>query len=229
MAHMIQRSGKSSEKSNFAQTCNLLSQYLKENGSLGNIITHGISSNLEANKDSEASRTPVKTLNLLSSMTNKAESASGHNSVLSENMKSMEFLPQFVGNFRKSSKADNPGTAQLTIFYRGQVITFDDLTAEKANEIISLACKSNNSALPSSSSKVREEFQLRPQVYGPDLPIARRASLHRFLEKRKERVASNAPYQINHSSASSRPGSEQRSDMFNDLEHQSSKQLELKL
>jgi jasmonate ZIM domain-containing protein len=226
MANLIHRFG---EKSNFAQTCNLLSQYLKERGSFGNFNL------VEANKGQEVSRTHATTLNLLPSMENKAENSSRLNSVPSENIKSMEFLPQFVGDFtsnvpadlmRKSSRVDNPETAQMTIFYRGKVISFDDFPAEKANEIISLACKANNST-PPSLNKVRERFQLRPQVNGSDLPIARRVSLHRFLEKRKDRVASNAPYQINHPSSQARP--EQRNDVFIDLECPSSKQLELKL
>ncbi|KAJ4883800.1 Protein TIFY 10B [Raphanus sativus] len=41
---------------------------------------------------------------------------------------------------------------------------------------------------------------------GNELPIARRASLHRFLEKRKDRISSKAPYQIDGSTeASSKP------------------------
>ncbi|ONK66072.1 uncharacterized protein A4U43_C06F3870 [Asparagus officinalis] len=32
------------------------------------------------------------------------------------------------------------------------------------------------------------------------MPMARRASLHRFLEKRKDRINSRAPYQLNDSS-----------------------------
>ncbi|KAL2321918.1 hypothetical protein Fmac_026297 [Flemingia macrophylla] len=32
-----------------------------------------------------------------------------------------------------------------------------------------------------------------------DLPLAKKASLHRFLEKRKDRIAARAPYQTNKS------------------------------
>lgn len=37
--------------------------------------------------------------------------------------------------------AKEPKAAQFTIFYRGQVIVFDDFPAEKAKEIISFASK----------------------------------------------------------------------------------------
>ncbi|KAE8680999.1 Pectin lyase-like superfamily protein isoform 1 [Hibiscus syriacus] len=36
-----------------------------------------------------------------------------------------------------------------------------------------------------------------------DLPIARRVSLHRFLEKRKDRITSKAPYQLSNSTSGS--------------------------
>ena len=36
-------------------------------------------------------------------------------------------------------------TAQMTIFYRGQVLVFDDLPAEKAREIITVATKGSSS------------------------------------------------------------------------------------
>ncbi|MQM10916.1 hypothetical protein Taro_043814 [Colocasia esculenta] len=44
-----------------------------------------------------------------------------------------------------------------------------------------------------------------PQPAASDLPIARRVSLNRFLEKRKDRITAKAPYQVNASSGA--PGS----------------------
>lgn len=43
-----------------------------------------------------------------------------------------------------------PKAAQLTIFYAGQVIVFDDFPADKVNEIMSLASKGTSQS-PNSS------------------------------------------------------------------------------
>lgn len=89
---------------------------------------------------------------------------------------------------------------QMTIFYRGQVLVFDDFPAEKVTEIMLLANrgisqdtsfadrKVDNAAAGSStpsSSNLGPDRQAA--IGGSDMPIARRASLHRFLEKRKDR------------------------------------------
>lgn len=144
------------ERSNFAQTCNLLSQYLKEKRSQ---YLHGDTFGMKP-----ASTTPA-TMNLLNSM---------------ESSPAPSPAPSPVGLV-----PDQPRSAPMTIFYGGQVLVFSDLSAEQAKEIMGFATK-GSSVVPKTETKTPVQQQ-QPQAVGSDLPIARRASLHKFLAKRKER------------------------------------------
>ncbi|XP_047967866.1 protein TIFY 10A-like [Salvia hispanica] len=131
-------------RSNFSQTCNLLSQYLKENGGFGDL----------------------------------------------------NFTPNFPQSSIGSVNPDqNPKAGkeigQMTIFYAGKVIVLNDIPAEKAKEIINLATTTNNYAAVS--------------PLGSDLPIARKNSLARFLEKRRDRVAGAAPYKASKPAVKAEP------------------------
>ncbi|KAJ8751090.1 hypothetical protein K2173_016271 [Erythroxylum novogranatense] len=231
---------RSPEKASFSHRCSLLSQYLKEKGSFGD-LSLGMTCNIEANGNVNAiadmMRSPATTMNLF-----PPGDVQNLNSGGSRSFRPMELFPQHTGlkddlqkkndSEVKKSASPEPQAAQMTIFYAGKVIVFDDFPADKAKEIMALAGKGSsqmhnsfptipaktqpvfpsnitkgptecNNSVPSSSnaipnfgnSVIQERPQAFPQPIAGDLPIARRASLHRFLEKRKDRITSKAPYQ----------------------------------
>lgn len=74
--------------------------------------------------------------------------------------------------------------AQLTIFYGGRVLVLDQCPADKVTALLRLAARG---AEPTGACG-----ELAPAT---DLPVARKASLQRFMEKRKGRLATRAePY-----------------------------------
>ncbi|CAH9106398.1 unnamed protein product [Cuscuta epithymum] len=195
------------QKSNFSQTCTRLSQYLKGRGSFGD-LSLGISRN------SETSGVPpaTQTMNLLPMI-----EKSGHGT------KPMSGFTDFGSTFNKdeaNQKIDSthssvaraePEKSQMTIFYGGEVFVFNDFPAQKAEEILSLARQGNNTQNPNIFSYKNSTFlPAKPaecsatnavaspavQPITSDLPIARRHSLARFLEKRKDRIISKGPYQM---------------------------------
>ncbi|KAK6131775.1 hypothetical protein DH2020_034471 [Rehmannia glutinosa] len=193
-------------RSNFSQTCSLLSQYLKEKGSFGDLKL-GLTQNLETKGS------PTETMNLLP-MIEKSGSGSGSRNI---NMLPALF-PHPAAGRDENHKKPQPETAQMTIFYAGQVIVFDDFPADKAKEIMTLASKSSAAqnrpiaAFPPlhAAQSPAESTNSVPQIvptFGiqerphpsldSDLPIARKNSLARFLEKRKDRITANAPYPVN--------------------------------
>ncbi|GKE95052.1 TIFY 10A-like protein [Tanacetum coccineum] len=84
----------------------------------------------------------------------------------------------------------------MTIFYNGQVVVFDDVSEDRARDVF-LAARGYGPKLVHEADQPNHVQFLRN---GLDLPIARRASLHKFLAKRKERAIARAPYQLHNSS-----------------------------
>ncbi|KAK9113370.1 hypothetical protein Syun_020167 [Stephania yunnanensis] len=64
-----------------------------------------------------------------------------------------------------------------------------------AEEGRSASASDTVSALFAASSPLSDDQKLLETLNGSDLPIARKKSLHRFLEKRKERLTVLPPYE----------------------------------
>ncbi|KAH6830044.1 hypothetical protein C2S53_007986 [Perilla frutescens var. hirtella] len=98
------------------------------------------------------------------------------------------------------SKIEQPksekGNGQMTIFYSGQVIVLNDIPADKAKEIMASAANHSAAvALPQNPAELAIHHAPQLPSLGSDLPIARKNSLARFLEKRKDRITGTTLYQ----------------------------------
>ncbi|KAE8699406.1 Jasmonate-zim-domain protein 6, putative isoform 2 [Hibiscus syriacus] len=236
MSNSGQKSRKALERASFV---NILSQLLKEKRNLGDISV-GTDSKHES-KGIETSRQRAATMNFLPNMDNS-----------SENLKptlvaSNAFSPDIVSLGASTSKEDTNTTtdfrkpakveaknSQLTMFFGGQVVVFNDFPSHKFKEIMdilaSYGCSSACSGVVAETGMEKVNYKIDkvesrnpeipdlnvatttgncppppPQVPagerceygGSDLRIARRNSLHKFFEKRKDRAAARAPYQFN--------------------------------
>ncbi|KAJ4869632.1 Protein TIFY 11A [Raphanus sativus] len=190
------------EKFNFTRRCSLLSRYLKEKGSFGNIdlglVRKPEDLRLPGNSDQQdkqnvmhKANSEIKALNVL-----------GEPSSLSGGKAKATNL----------SEPSDPGSSQLTIFFGGKVLVYNEFPSDKAKEIIQVAkqakpvtevnVQNNNKSNmvlpdlnePSDSADVNQQQQQQNQLVER---IARRASLHRFFAKRKDRAVARAPYQVN--------------------------------
>nr|GMD30392.1 protein TIFY 10B-like isoform X1 [Ipomoea batatas] len=225
-------SGRAPEKSNFVQTCNLLSQFLKGRVSIRD-LSHGIGvANTEASGKFDMSH--CTTMDFLANIEKSSQEdqemapidPNPQNTVVEEGTNA-------AASISKEAPKEAPKAAQLTIFYSGKVMVFDEFPADKARAVMLLASKgspqsarglfqtagedkldqpSDGAAVVPTSAPVdppkpvASPAPLPPPVPptqppaaasgGSDLPIARRSSLHRFLEKRKDRATARAPYQV---------------------------------
>ncbi|OEL21900.1 Protein TIFY 10b [Dichanthelium oligosanthes] len=233
----------------FAVACSLLSRFVRQNGAAAAELGLGIKG------EAEPQRAPA-TMSLLPGA--EAEEAE-------RRKETMELFPQSAGfgvqDAREQEKKEK--SQQLTIFYGGKILVFNDFPADKAKDLMQLASKSSavvqNVGLPqpSAPATVTDNTKVHKAMPAPvsslpvaqaavapkpsrtnasgtyyslssccyccailiqaskyglaslvmliihrirffsfvDMPIARKASLHRFLEKRKDRLNTKTPYQ----------------------------------
>ncbi|KAL5198089.1 hypothetical protein ABZP36_001601 [Zizania latifolia] len=197
--------------SSFAMACSLLSRYVRQNGAAAAELGLGIRG------EAEPQRAPATMSLLPGAEVDEAE----------RKKETMELFPQSAGfglQDAATAREQEQDKRQLTIFYAGKVLVFNDFPADKANGLMQLASKGSpvvqnviapapttvtdntkvNMAVPapvSSLPTVQVDAQKPARANASDLPIARKASLHRFLEKRKDRLNAKTPYQASPSDA----------------------------
>ncbi|KAJ0983789.1 hypothetical protein J5N97_002145 [Dioscorea zingiberensis] len=182
--------GRQEKSSSFSVTCNLLSQYLKkQKGSFGDLMAP------LAHETKDSFKPPI-TMSLLPGVVLEEEHEEYENKeieISEQNAtKTMDLFPKLCSP--QDSKADKSSleNSPLTIIYDGKVLVFDNFPAAKARDLLQIANKGSigtQASIPATAT-----VQQSPNYSG--VPIARRASLHRFLEKRKQRINSKAPYQL---------------------------------
>ncbi|XP_074288388.1 protein TIFY 10B-like [Silene latifolia] len=170
---------------NVARTCNRFSRFLKERRSFGEV---GFTSVITSPKVDQKKSLDLFPLTSSSSNLNFEEST------------------QHLALSRNSAKSkDEPEKTlgSMTIIYDGKVLVFDGLHDEMAQEIVSLASQSV-ATTPQCETSQRNNYTNTTHLTHAlsDLPIARGASLLRFMEKRKDRIAASAPYRVNNSNSS---------------------------
>lgn len=162
-----QLSAKAGAGSRFAVTYGLLRQYMKEQGGSG------------------ATRSLAPAVGVAGLMP-EADAAAAAAEATEERTTVLELFPQQAGTLKdeqqRKRKERADGRAPLTIFYGGKMVVFDDFPAEKAEELMQLA----------GSGNAAQDALGQPSL--TDMPLARKVSLKRFLEKRKNRLTAADPY-----------------------------------
>ncbi|KAK3157512.1 hypothetical protein QOZ80_2AG0123560 [Eleusine coracana subsp. coracana] len=166
----------------FAVTCGLLRQYMTENkhqqsqqqtgGLAGRFLLPPPQEEMEVAEDADA-----RTMQLFPTHADTSQQQQSQN---------------------RLKKQATPPVLPLTIFYEGRVLMFEDFPADKAKELMQLRGGGGGSS-PTRKNEVpvvpQNPAATEPSSLPTDLPIARKASLKRFLQKRKHRIVTTGPYQ----------------------------------
>ncbi|CAN6324072.1 unnamed protein product, partial [Urochloa humidicola] len=169
LLHFTEEEMAAAGSSRFAATCGLLRQYMREQ-QLGGLDA--------------ALRLPP----LVETTMDNDEDTDG---------RTMQLFPTRAGTLSPERPEAAQAKAPLTIMYEGRVLVFEDFPADKAEELMRLA-GGGGSVAPQNEGEqlaVQEKPAANPPPAAlPDLPIARKASLQRFLQKRKHRITATEPY-----------------------------------
>ncbi|XP_056851089.1 protein TIFY 11B-like isoform X2 [Raphanus sativus] len=201
--------GKAPEKSSFSRRCTLLSRYLKEKGSFGNIdisLAHKLDLDLARKSDLRGQQNELKKADISETRTFDVKQKLS----VGEASTSSGGKPSFVDLSEPASVVPEPGNSQLTMIFRDKLMVYE-LPEDKAKEIIEAATEAHRVAVASKNTqKLNMNVSNESKVVIPDLNeptssgtnnddhqtgeqhqvverIARRASLHRFFAKRKDR------------------------------------------
>ncbi|CAM0951511.1 unnamed protein product [Alopecurus aequalis] len=176
------------EKSSFAVTCSLLSRYLREKKG-------GALQGLDMATAVGGAFQPPTTMNLLSGLEEPKP-----NTVDVELLKAPTDNQDAENTMELAAREEH--AQQLTIFYGGKVVVVDNFPSTEVKALLQMANAAGDALDKAASSTAVPQSLPQPEHSNlADLPIARRNSLHRFLEKRKGRIVAKAPYQVNTPSA----------------------------
>ncbi|CAA2972465.1 Hypothetical predicted protein [Olea europaea subsp. europaea] len=163
------RARKAPEKSNFVHTCNLLSQFIKKKGSLRDLNfeigdkVESLESIVKADTSKVAATPRTKFMNNVEkSVQASTEQYMSIEPVPARGMPSSSSNLHNASNKAVTSREAatvESKNAQLTIFYAGKVLVFDDYPAEKVTELAEFAskesCKESHGIL---SNHVKEKL-----------------------------------------------------------------------
>ncbi|KAF0891312.1 hypothetical protein E2562_009485 [Oryza meyeriana var. granulata] len=162
----VARAAAAGSGSRFAVTCGLLRQYMKEHGG-----SNGGGRLLPA----------VTAMSLATGADAAVGAAAAEEVEAPEERKTMELFPQQAGTLKDSQERKETEKAQLTIFYGGSVVVFDDFPAEKVDELMKLAGSCDTAAV--SDAGAAAACELSPGQ--PCLPGRRSPNTSTYMHRPK--------------------------------------------